>query len=136
MTQPTKKATHATIFTCPQMLLFVCQVLLEGGESWRCGEDKRHQGGGGGICDYDCCVHCMDKQGVSIVSYETLSSTKRHFKMLCERCLQQKRLFHFWRPYNRQAVKINSNPNVKKQASLPVEGWTKKYSGVGENRST
>ena len=56
-----------------------------------------------------------------------------------ERCPQQKKQFHFWRQYNRQAAIIvanfESNLNVT-QASLPVEGWTKKYSGVGESRTT
>jgi len=76
----------------------VCKVHSEGGESWRCQEDKRQ--GGGGSCDYDCCTQCMANQGVS----------------------PAKEAVPFLAPIQ--------------QASLPVEGWTKKYSGIGDNRTT
>ena len=38
------------------------QARFEGGEVWRCQEDKRL--GDGGVCTYDCCVLCMHNQGV------------------------------------------------------------------------
>ena len=47
-------------------ILFPYQARTEGGESWRCQEDKRL--GRGGTCDYDCCIQCMANQGVDILS--------------------------------------------------------------------
>ena len=38
------------------------QARFEGGEVWRCQEDKRL--GDGGVCTYDCCASCMQNQGV------------------------------------------------------------------------
>ena len=86
--------THEDVSLCAH------QACTEGGESWRCQEDKRH--GGGGTCDFDSCNQCMEKQGVQCL-YGV-----RPIMVNFDRYPQQRKLSRSWRQYNRQAsIELN-----------------------------